>query len=196
METYSPSIDWGNELVPSLLWILKAWTISAVCVLIICVLLMRYTVWGRQFWRVSGDYFKGAGKRPGLGSVRDPAAVGDRLGAHPGPAQLLQQRRVYVAADRVSGIGAGDEQVRDSGIYGFWFAIAIFAILATIFVARYLLDIYLMQLFIIRWRVWLTDRLTADWLDHRAYYRGRFIDHTIDNPDQRIQQDIDIFTTG
>ena len=53
-----------------------------------------------------------------------------------------------------------------------------------------------MQRFIIRWRVWLTDRLTADWLDHRAYYRGRFIDHTIDNPDQRIQQDIDIFTTG
>ena len=68
--------------------------------------------------------------------------------------------------------------------------------LATIFVARYLLDIYLMQLFIIRWRVWLTDRVTGDWLDHRAYYRGRFIDHTIDNPDQRIQQDIDIFTTG
>ena len=59
-----------------------------------------------------------------------------------------------------------------------------------------MLDLYLMQLFIIRWRVWLTDRLTADWLDHRAYYRGRFIDHTIDNPDQRIQQDIDIFTTG
>ena len=68
--------------------------------------------------------------------------------------------------------------------------------LATIFVVRYLLDIYLMQRFIIRWRVWLTDRVTGDWLDHRAYYRGRFIDHTIDNPDQRIQQDIDIFTTG
>ena len=96
----------------------------------------------------------------------------------------------------LQGLGAGNEQVRDSGIYGFWFAIAIFAILATIYVARYMLDLYLMQLFIIRWRVWLTDRLTADWLDHRAYYRGRFIDHTIDNPDQRIQQDIDIFTTG
>jgi vitamin B12/bleomycin/antimicrobial peptide transport system ATP-binding/permease protein len=35
-----------------------------------------------------------------------------------------------------------------------------------------------------------------DWLDGRAYYRGRFIDETIDNPDQRIQQDIDIFTAG
>ena len=32
------------------------------------------------------------------------------------------------------GAGAGDEQVRDSGIHGFWFAIAIFAVLATIYV--------------------------------------------------------------
>ena len=58
-----------------------------------------------------------------------------------------------------------------------------------------MLDIYLMQRFIIRWRVWLTHRLTGDWLDGDAYYRGRFIDDPIDNPDQRIQQDIDIFTT-
>ena len=46
-----------------------------------------------------------------------------------------------------------------------------FVILATISIARMLLDLYLMQHFIIRWRVWLTNRLTADWLDHRAYYR-------------------------
>ena len=44
------------------------------------------------------------------------------------------------------------------------------------------------------WRAWLTDRLTGDWLDGRAYYRNRFIDSTIDNPDQRIQYDIDVFT--
>jgi putative ATP-binding cassette transporter len=46
------------------------------------------------------------------------------------------------------------------------------------------------------WRAWLTDRLTGDWLDGKAYYRARFIDDTIDNPDQRIQTDIDIFTAG
>jgi putative ATP-binding cassette transporter len=48
--------------------------------------------------------------------------------------------------------------------------------------------------------VWLTHRVTGDWLDGDAYYRGRFLagfgDEPIDNPDQRIQQDIDIFTTG
>ena len=53
-----------------------------------------------------------------------------------------------------------------------------------------------MQRFMLRWRAWLTDRLTGDWLDGKAYYRARFIDDTIDNPDQRIQTDIDIFTAG
>ena len=59
-----------------------------------------------------------------------------------------------------------------------------------------MLDIYLTQRFIIAWRMWLTDHLTDDWLDGRAYYRDLFIDKTIDNPDQRIQQDVDIFTAG
>ncbi len=44
--------------------------------------------------------------------------------------------------------------------------------------------------------MWLTGHLTDDWLAGRAYYRDLFIDKTIDNPDQRIQQDIDIFTAG
>ena len=59
MEPYKPSLDWGNELVPSLLWILKAWAISAALTLIVLVLLARFTVWGRQYWRVTGDYFTG-----------------------------------------------------------------------------------------------------------------------------------------
>ncbi len=59
-----------------------------------------------------------------------------------------------------------------------------------------MLDLFLMQRFMLAWRAWLTDRLTGDWLDGKAYYRSRFIDDTIDNPDQRIQTDIDIFTAG
>ena len=72
----------------------------------------------------------------------------------------------------------------------------IFSILAALYVARLLLDLFLLQRFTLAWRAWLTDRLTGDWLDGKAYYRARFIDDTIDNPDQRIQSDIDIFTAG
>ena len=63
-------------------------------------------------------------------------------------------------------------------------------------VARIMLDLLLVQRFCLASREWLTDRLTGDWLDGKAYYRGRFIDDKIDNPDQRIQSDIDIFTAG
>ena len=47
--------------------------------------------------------------------------------------------------------------------------------------ARILLDMFIVQRFMLAWRVWLTDRLTGDWLDGKAY-RARFIDDTIDNP--------------
>jgi vitamin B12/bleomycin/antimicrobial peptide transport system ATP-binding/permease protein len=196
VEKFSPSIDWGNELVASLLWIAKAWAISGICVFVILVLIVRYTEWGRQAWRISGDYFKGP----------ESLVVWVFLGVL--LLSVITSVRVDVllsyyyndmfsgAQIALQGASAGDEAVRESGIRGFWFAILTFAVLATIHVVRTMLDIWLMQQFIIRWRIWLTDRLTGDWLDHRAYYRGRFIDHTIDNPDQRIQQDIDIFTTG
>ena len=59
MENFKPSLDWGNELVPSLLWILRTYAITAVASLVVLVLLARFTVWGRQYWRVTGDYFKG-----------------------------------------------------------------------------------------------------------------------------------------
>jgi vitamin B12/bleomycin/antimicrobial peptide transport system ATP-binding/permease protein len=59
METFTPSLDWGNELIRSLLWVARAWAISAVCILVVLALLARFTRWGRQFWRVTGDHFKG-----------------------------------------------------------------------------------------------------------------------------------------
>ena len=44
-----------------------------------------------------------------------------------------------------------------------------------------------MQRFVDPVAVWLTSRLTGDWLTGDACYRGRFIE-PIDNPDQRIQR--------
>ena len=196
METFEPSIDWGNELGASLKWIALWWCGSVVAVLVVCVLLALFTTWGRQFWRVSGGYFKGAASLPvwGLFLVLILSVIaGVRLDV------LLSYygNDLYSALQiAFQGAGSGNEVVKQSGIQGFWYSLVVFAILAIIHVARSMLDIYLMQRFIISWRIWLTDHLTGDWLDHRAYYRGRFIEDTIDNPDQRIQMDVDVFTTG
>ncbi len=105
----------------------------------------------------------------------------------------------YQSNDQFSALQAafqGSGAAKDVAKHGFWISMLILAGLITADIVRTVLDTYLMQRFIIRWRVWLTHRLTGDWLDGDAYYRGRFVDDPIDNPDQRIQQDIDIFTTG
>jgi vitamin B12/bleomycin/antimicrobial peptide transport system ATP-binding/permease protein len=196
MEKFVPTLDWGNELWASLIWVAKAWVIAAVVTLIICFLIARFTVWGRQAWRISGAYFTGPESVPVWGMLAIlllSVVVSVRLDV------LLSYfgNDLYSSAQvAFEGIGGGNEQMKNAGVGGFWLAWRVFAVLATLHVLRTMFDIYLMQRFIIRWRVWLTSRLTNDWLDHRAYYRGRFIDHTIDNPDQRIQMDIDIFTTG
>ncbi len=45
------------------------------------------------------------------------------------------------------------------------------------------------------WREWLTRRLLDRYLAHRAYHR-RTVNQSIDNPDQRIQEDVKTFTTS
>ncbi|MGA5545069.1 ABC transporter ATP-binding protein/permease [Mycobacterium sp. NPDC051198] len=200
MDMFTQSLDWGNEILASLLWVAKAWAIGAVALVAVLAVLARITTWGRQFWRVTGGYFLGRESIPVwvlLGVLLLSVMVSVRMDVLFSYYVNDQTTALQVA---FSGTGSGNEAVRRSGIDGFWHSILIFGLLVTADITRTLLDLYLMQYFIVRWRVWLTHRLTGDWLDQRAYYRGRFIGGfggtPIDNPDQRIQQDIDVFTTG
>ena len=196
MERFKPSIEWGSQLVVSAWWILEAWAISAACVLVIGVLLIRYTTWAKRFWRVTGDYFTGAESLPVWATL---AVLLLSVIFEVRIAVLLSyyNNDVYSALQvAFQGVGAHNAAQRNSGIHGFWGAIVIFCILAALHIGRIVFDTYLTQHFIIRWRVWLTDRVTEDWLTGRAYYRCRFTEPAVDNPDQRIQQDIDVFTTG
>ena len=193
---FTPSINWSEAFHDSVLWSVKAWAISAVVLLVVLVLIRYLTVWGRQYWRITGAYFTGRRSVPVwlmFGVLLLSVIVSVRLNV----LFSFFSNDLYTALQTAfAGIATGDATVKNSGIHGFWTAIAIFCLLAALFIARVVLDIYLTQRFIIAWRVWLTGRLTDDWLDGRAYYRDLFIDNTIDNPDQRIQQDVDIFTTG
>jgi vitamin B12/bleomycin/antimicrobial peptide transport system ATP-binding/permease protein len=200
MEMFTPSLDWGTEVVTSLIWVAKAWAISAAVTLAVLALLARFTTWGRQYWRITGPYFTGRQSVPVwalLGVLLLSVMFSVRMDVLFSYYYNDQYSALQVAFE---GASAGNDAVRDSGINGFWFSILVFALLVATYLVQTLLDLYLMQFFIVRWRVWLTDRLTTDWLDGRAYYRQRFLpssgDRSLDNPDQRIQQDIDVFTTG
>lgn len=193
---FTPTLDWSHELLTSLKWIGQAWLIAAVATLVICVLLARYTVWGRQFWRITGDYFKGPESVKvwlWLAVILLSVVFGVRLSV-----LFTYQGSDMMTSFQVvaSGVAAGDDAMRNSGRDGFYLSMWVFSGLAFLHVARIMFDLFVTQRFMLAWRAWLTDRLTGDWLDGKAYYRGRFIDDTIDNPDQRIQYDIDIFTAG
>jgi len=193
---FKPSIDWSAATMDSVWWLAKGWAIAAVCVVVALVLLRYLTVWGRQYWRITGGYFTGRHSVPVwlmLAALLLLVLLSVRL-----TVLLSYQSNDLFSSLQTAfeGTAVGNDAVKHSGIHGFWMSLVHFTVLASLFIVRVLVDIYLTQRFIIAWRMWLTGHLTDDWLSGRAYYRDLFIDDTIDNPDQRIQQDIDIFTTG
>jgi putative ATP-binding cassette transporter len=195
-DMFTPTLEWGNELWRSVVWIAKAWVIAAIATFVILALIGKFTTWGKQFWRVTGDYFKGPDSARvwiWLAVLLLSVIAGVRIDV-----LLSYQGNDMMSSFQViaAGLGGSGDEVKNSGRDGFWLSIMVFIVLVTIHVARVMLDLFLMQRFMLRWRAWLTQRLTNDWLDGKAYYRARFIDDTIDNPDQRIQTDIDIFTAG
>lgn len=71
-----------------------------------------------------------------------------------------------------------------------------FSFLAAAYIAAAVYKIYLTQMLEMRWRVWLTRQYLGDWLDKQVYYRLELANHGTDNPDQRIADDLRLFTDG
>jgi putative ATP-binding cassette transporter len=77
----------------------------------------------------------------------------------------------------------------------FWYQLALFCFIATAWIAVAVYQQYLRQILHIRWRRWMTERSLEGWLSHQAYYRIQIDQSTTDNPDQRIADDLDSFTS-
>ncbi len=193
---FRSSIDWGHELVASTVWVLVTFAIAVPCLIAVLVLIGRMTEWGRQFWRITGPYFTG---RPSLvvWAMLALLLITTIVAVRITVLISYYTNDVFTSLQvALQGIATGRSEVTDSGIHGFWVTIGIFLILAVVHVVLNLVDMYVMQRFIMRWRIWLSARVIDDWLGDFAYYRRQFLRRPNDNPDQRIQQDIDIFTTG
>ncbi|MDB5926669.1 MAG: putative ATP-binding rane component [Betaproteobacteria bacterium] len=71
-----------------------------------------------------------------------------------------------------------------------------FCVLAAIFIVLSIYRTYLQQMLAVRWRIWLSRQYLGEWLGNRVYYRLE-LDHLgTDNPDQRIAEDLRLFTSG
>ncbi|KAB7740826.1 ATP-binding cassette domain-containing protein [Parvibaculum sedimenti] len=64
---------------------------------------------------------------------------------------------------------------------------------AIVYLSTALLTFYITQMLQISWRRWLTGRYITRWLANNAYYRMQLAGDT-DNPDQRIADDLRLFT--
>ncbi|MDR2851980.1 MAG: ABC transporter ATP-binding protein/permease [Burkholderiaceae bacterium] len=86
----------------------------------------------------------------------------------------------------------------------FWVQMGRFMVLAFVSIFIGLVTYYLTRLLQLRWRAWMTRRYMTNWLERRVFYRlelARFASSpggaqtNPDNPDQRIQEDMDLFTS-
>ena len=86
----------------------------------------------------------------------------------------------------------------------FWAQLGRFTYLAFAFIIIAVYKFYLTQLLELRWRAWMTSHYLERWLTGQAFYKLELARFTTqpnadtsnpDNPDQRIQEDINQFTT-
>ena len=176
------AVDWSTEWFTSIVWILGVSVATALGCALLGSLLARSTVWGRQFAKLAFPYFSprgGRGWRPllTLFLLLLTTITTVRLSV------LIS----YFNNDLFTALQQQDQPA-------FWRSVLVFVVLIVVWVINQLVAFYVQQALVIRGRVWLTDRILGDWLDGAAYHRGRFTSAPVDNPDQRIQEDIETFT--
>ena len=87
----------------------------------------------------------------------------------------------------------------------FWQQLGFFTLIAFAMIILAVYRFYLTQLLEIRWRAWMTDHYLKRWMQNHAFYQlelarygrtpGQQAPTTPDNPDQRIQEDLNLFTS-
>ena len=77
----------------------------------------------------------------------------------------------------------------------FWNLILYFCVIAAVAIVGAVYRQYLTQMLTIRWRAWLTEKHFSRWLADKNYYHLEQGGYT-DNPDQRISEDLNNFTSN
>jgi vitamin B12/bleomycin/antimicrobial peptide transport system ATP-binding/permease protein len=184
-EVLATTLDWQHEWSASLGWSAMA-LVGVIAVSTVAVwLLSRFTCWGQRLWRIVKPYF-----RPHRSwiSWRPLLMLLVMLWL-----TVLGVRMEVLVSYAMNGLFTAMQQLNSEAFTFFFTIVASLAMaLITSMTALYLVG----QAFNIHWRIWLTDHLVGDWLDGCAYHRGQFLATPVDNPDQRIQEDITSFVAN
>lgn len=107
---------------------------------------------------------------------------------------------VYVAVLANQWYGRFYDALQNKDAAVFWREIGVFGWIAFFNIAVQVVKFYLTQLLQVRWRAWMTRSYLARWMADKTFYHlelARYraqAGHTPDNPDQRIQEDMHMFT--
>ena len=169
-------MDYAQEAINSLLWIVKTLAMTAVVFSFGIFLLVRFTHWGKQFWQFAGGYLSPRRSiKPLLFFLLIVAMT------------LVSVRISLVHSEWYNNMYTSLQEFNEPV---FWDQMVLFCVIATSSVMTALLSYYLEQRFSINWIEWLNSQLVDKWMDNRAYYKTQYVSANLDNPDQRIQQDV------
>ncbi|MFZ7276188.1 ABC transporter ATP-binding protein/permease [Avibacterium endocarditidis] len=172
-------MNWSDELLSSFLWIIQSLVITSIVFSLILALLVKTTRWAHQFWLLAKNYLS--------------------------PKQSLKPlcyfwviiffNLVAVRLDILfsNWYNAMYSALQEMNVSVFWQQMVVFSLLATVHVLNVLFTYYISQRFKIQWRTWLNGHYVEKWTANQAYYKTLYSLNQLDNPDQRIQQDIESY---
>jgi len=143
-------MDWNHELLDSIVWLGKAFAISMLGMTVSVALLGIFTVWGRQFRRLTWTFFSPKRSLLPLAGLTLIVLM-----------TLFSVRMNVLFSFWYNGFYTAMQKLDAKA---FWFMLLVFAVLAAVHVTRTLFNFYLRQAFLIHWRAWLTDNLVERWL--------------------------------
>lgn len=134
----------------------------------------------QQFWTIAKSYWLGDEKWLARGLLLSVVLF---LLAYTGLSVLLNNKRGVL----ISALSAQDET-------RFWQTVIIFIGVLVIYAPLLAGYTYLRDRLSLQWRKWLTHRFVDNYFRDRAYYNLHIGKTEIDNPDQRIAEDVRSFT--
>jgi vitamin B12/bleomycin/antimicrobial peptide transport system ATP-binding/permease protein len=134
----------------------------------------------KQFWEIAKPYWSSSQKWRSRGLLLSIMLLSL---FYTGLSVLLNNKR----GELISALSAKDET-------RFWQTILIFVGILIIYAPLYAGYVYLRDRLVLNWRQWLTNHFVDRYFQGRAFYNLNHTNAQIDNPDQRISEDVGSFT--
>lgn len=109
---------------------------------------------------------------------------------------------VYVAVLGNEWYGRFFDALQNKNSVAFWHEVGVFCWIAFFNIAVQVLKFYVTQLLQLRWRSWMTREYLSRWMANHTFYHLELARYATqdgrvpDNPDQRIQEDMQMFTSA